>query len=278
MVGEPGLRVFGHVRAIVAGVSSPRRPVREALLPLAFLACTIAAARLPADLFRNQPGASGLEGAPEHARELEAAGRFEEALRIVSKLNEAYPTNPVHLERLATLQHRLGHPADEAKALEEFVKLSPTPWEACPRLPRAYQDLGKPDAALDAHQRCAALEPENPELAFYYAHALLMAARPKEALAAIEPFIASEKPQPDVLLAAGMALRDTGDLSRAKDALERGLRAAPAYPDLHLILATVQVREGKREDAMRSLRRAVELAPENTEARKLLSDLGGGAK
>jgi tetratricopeptide (TPR) repeat protein len=62
---------------------------------------------------------------------------------------------------------------------------------------------------------------------------------------------------PGVVVAAADRAQETGDLKKARDLLEKGLKAAPQDGRLHLSLATLEVREGRRPEAIKLLRDAI---------------------
>ncbi len=59
---------------------------------------------------------------------------------------------------------------------------------------------------------------------------------------------------------AGPLIRD--DPGRARKILAEGLHAHPASPSLHYNLACLEAVEGRRDDALAALRRAIQLEPE----------------
>src|SRR5688572_30827559 len=80
--------------------------------------------------------------------------RHADALQPLLRLTGAYPRNHVYLHELAQVYEVLRLPGKEVEALEQFVKLSPAPWEACPRLGKAYRELGRHEDSLRAFERC----------------------------------------------------------------------------------------------------------------------------
>ena len=87
--------------------------------------------------------------------------RFAEALPLASDLQRLYPREPLIAYWLGRIHHGLDNAQAEAKAWEEYVRLSPTPGEACPALPEAYTRVGRSPDALTAYERCAQFDPDD---------------------------------------------------------------------------------------------------------------------
>jgi tetratricopeptide (TPR) repeat protein len=232
-----------------------------------------------------------------------------EALAPTLKLHEKYPGNHIYIWDLATIYNRLGRPADEARSWEEYLQAAPTPIQACPALPRAYEKQNLTDKAFDAYERCLALDPKDPDAIFFlalacerrgkgeraralYARGLALApeyadmrlglarhnlrgGRTEEALKAAERVLAKSPDNVDALLVAGSALHRLGRLDEARENLERGLKKSETYADLHLALASLAADEKKYDEAMRHYNRALALRPGSREALDGLARLAG---
>ena len=97
---------------------------------------------------------------------------YARALPPLMALNRIQPRNHVYLWQRALVLGALHRPLEEIEALEQFVKVSPVPGEACPRLAFLYREQGMGREALDAFARCAGYSPNDMQDAFYYGHAL----------------------------------------------------------------------------------------------------------
>src|SRR5688500_14264936 len=138
----------------------------------------------------------------EASRAAFTAGRYVEALEPTERLTRQFPTQAVYFDRLARIQHELGRPHSEARAWEGVFRTSPTPQDACPMLPVAYERIPDPVKALDAYERCVQVSPADP----------------------------------DLLLFLGRAYNAAGRAEPARQVLEQALAIAPDYPDVHLVL------------------------------------------
>ncbi len=154
--------------------------------------------------------------------------RFAEALAPTERLVAESPSQAIYHERLALIFQKLDRPADEVREWEAFMAVTPTPIDACPMVAEAHRRNGREDHALAAFDRCAGLQPANPDFLVFLGQALLRADRKAEARAAFE----------------------------------RGLAIDASYPDLHLLLGIRQFDDGERREARVNFERFLALAPE----------------
>jgi tetratricopeptide (TPR) repeat protein len=132
-------------------------------------------------------GAARLDALQPEAREVEhaiAAARFADALRIALDLQKAYPQEPLVAYWLASIYHGLDRPGDEAAAWETYMKRSTAPEEACPAIGQLYERLGDRTRALHEYERCAELDPRQPDRLVDLGEAAERLGEPSVALAA----------------------------------------------------------------------------------------------
>lgn len=90
-----------------------------------------------------------------------AEGRLAEALPLAIDLDRAYPREAQIAMWLARVHHGLKDAPSEAAAWERYVDISAAPEEACPALPEAYAQAGRPSESLQAYERCAAFDEDD---------------------------------------------------------------------------------------------------------------------
>ena len=121
------------------------------------------------------------------AREIERAladKQYERAIPLAKELQTLHPDEPLVELWLAAAYEGLHRFEDEAKAWERFIEIGSAPEEACPWIAYAY--TGGPDQVrlnLEAFERCARLDPRDPERLQGFAAALHEAGKLQEALA-----------------------------------------------------------------------------------------------
>jgi Flp pilus assembly protein TadD len=217
------------------------------------------------------------------------------ALAPTATLVERFPNQHVFVERLARIHLRLDRAADEAAVWERFLRVSPTPEDACPAVADAYWRAGDQARSLEASIRCRDFDPLSGELHYYLGRAYERAGRPADARAAYEAALHVEPPhvdtrvalagmllrdgQPadgltiiapavpanpdnaDVLLMAGMAHQRLGHRAEARRLLEHAATLRPAYADVHLVLGVLDFSEGRRAAARHRFERVRSLDP-----------------
>ena len=121
------------------------------------------------------------------AREIERAladKQYERAIPLAKELQTLHPEEPLVQLWLAEAYRGLHRFPDEANAWERFIEIGSAPEEACPWIAYAYN--GGPDQVrlnLEAFERCARLDPRDPERLQGLAAALDHPGKLREALA-----------------------------------------------------------------------------------------------
>jgi tetratricopeptide (TPR) repeat protein len=200
-------------------------------------------------------------------------GNWEGALAPTAALVEQFPNQQVFAERLARIHAGLGRAADEASAWERFLRVSPTPEDACPAVAEAYWRAGEKERSLDASVRCRDFDPLSGELHYYLGRAYERAGRPADARASYEAALKVEPPHVDTRVAlAGMLLRD----GRTREALEVIRVSVPVNPDnadVLLMAGIAHQRLGQRQEARQALEKAAGLSPNYADVHLVLGVL-----
>src|SRR3974390_1398809 len=95
--------------------------------------------------------------------------KYQELLPDLHTLLDAHPGSHIYLEMAAQAYGQLGDHQHEAEYWEKYFDHAPRPTTACPQIGQAYQKLGKAKEALDAFERCLALDPMNVDSIFFLA-------------------------------------------------------------------------------------------------------------
>lgn len=253
---------------------------------------------------------------PEAARvlwdrvsELRNSGDARGAMAALMRLIRSNPDNHDYLSRQAQLHHELREFKQEIAVWELFMTVAPFPAEACPDLAHAYESLGLPDKALQAHQRCLGLDPSKPDLKFYLARAYekrdrLKAAeklyleilanvpvysdaslglarirmsenRYAEADKLVMEVLDRTKGHADAYLLAALIADRSERREQAKVYVREGLARAPDYADLYRMLGHWCHQDKDYECALRAYTKLGDLEPDNAEVRARLAEIKG---
>lgn len=235
-----------------------------------------------------------LEQDPQHPIALYArgsqalrSGRYPSARADLERALEAPPHDlraPIH-QGLAALALRTDQPGPALEHAEAALGLAPTDpythqlvWEAGVMAACSSGDLALARATLEA-----VLPALTPALLGPWAAALFRLHAAGDAPAVVALATAALRDQRDhafVRWLRGAASEARGDLRAARADLEACLQADPAQlapieAAVQDSLATLNRREGRREEANRCARRALELEPGREATRALLEELGG---
>lgn len=200
-------------------------------------------------------------------------GNWDAALGPTAALVERFPNQQVFAERLARIYAGLDRAADEAAAWERFLRVSPTPEDACPTVAEAYWRAGDQEKSLDASIRCRDYDPMSGELHYYLGRAYERAARPADARASYLKALEVEPPHVDTRVAlAGMLLRE-GRNREALDVIAASLPVNPDNADVLLMVGIARQRVGLRTDARQALEKAARLSPNYADVHLVLGVL-----
>lgn len=111
---------------------------------------------------RGAAGFSPFAPRPHAVEQLIVARQFDRALPLAAALQKNYPKEPLPAMWLARASEGTGRWREAATAWEAYVGTSPSPVDACPSLPRAYERADDEAHALPAYERCARFDPEAP--------------------------------------------------------------------------------------------------------------------
>jgi len=109
----------------------------------------------------------------ERAKQMMAAGRFEEAIPIYRQLVQALPGNTGLLLNLALAEHMAGHEREAIPHFEAVLKVQPNLTPASFSLAQAHLALNQPAQAIAPLKKVVAAEPKNADARGMLASALL---------------------------------------------------------------------------------------------------------
>ncbi len=144
---------------------------------------------------------------------------------------------------------------------------------------RAWLALGhvlesrKPDEALAAYQKAAALLPKDPEP---HLSAGLLRERQKDFVGAEAEYrqvLALDPRSTEAAIGLANLYMKSGQITKAEPLLRQLAADRPDDADIHLQLGRVMAAQGKEDDAIAELQTALKLSPNDSEAQRDLADL-----
>ncbi len=180
---------------------------------------------------------------------------------------------------IAYLELRTGHPSDAWKRIEAYLAAEPKHeqgWLALAGMATQFPD--GTNRQKQAIERGLAAVPNSVELGVLKIDLLLKERQAKAALAAAQTLRTAHPQRADVLDALGRAQLAVGDTQQAQRTYADMVALAPKSPGALMKQAEVQRLSGDVPAALRSARKAVELAPTETAPMAALMALAVQAK
>jgi Flp pilus assembly protein TadD len=191
-------------------------------------------------------------------QQLHMAGRLAEAEQYYRQVIAASPRHAEALHALGALALQAGQPAAAETLVAQAIGLRPS---ADFLLTQAHVLLAlrRPGDAEGLVRKVLRGRAQSAEAHQLLGHALSDLRQPDAALAAYRTAQGLQPDLPDIGNNVGMMLRQTGQLAEA----EQAFKAAPNEPEALVNLSSVQKELGAFHAAEMTLRRALQLAPDN---------------
>jgi tetratricopeptide (TPR) repeat protein len=167
---------------------------------------------------------------------------------------------------LSKLLSERGHVADARAALEEAKKKLPD----TPALERAFGEInelqGDCDGAIARYRSAIAKDPKDATSHFRLGVALRRTRKFDEAGTELDKVAAVDKEYPGLSLERGLLFEESGDVQKAIEEFNGALAKAPDDPDLELRVGAAYVAIGRADEALAVLRKVVDKRPTSAEA------------
>ncbi|HEV3470204.1 MAG TPA: tetratricopeptide repeat protein [Pyrinomonadaceae bacterium] len=192
----------------------------------------------------------------ERAAALVGSDRLEEAERQLNQILKAAPEEAAALNLLGAVRAKQGR-LDEAEAFfSRAVRADARLTGAHMNLAYLHLLRGRPEKTAAALGEVLRLEPSNAEAAYRLAWVLLSLGRLDECIDLAEKVRQSQTPSAPLLAVLGDAYLGKGDAGRAEESYRLALEREAANPDAHLGMARVARSRGDAAAVARHLGRA----------------------
>ena len=216
---------------------------------------------------------SGLETKLVQTIALSERGANKEALDIISKLANQYPTN-VHVRlRLAGQLDKMEQSQASQKEAEEALRLKPDSAEAHLLMASALTAAEKLSDAADHARRCTELAPENIIGWQNYCALLIQLGKNKEAIAAGRNGLAVVPDSAELHVNLAVALTRGRNIEEAIEHYSLATKVRPSLFEPHLQLAYWLTASGRLTEAIAQYQQAAKLRPDDLQPHNNLSQL-----
>ncbi len=185
------------------------------------------------------------------------AGQNREAIKLLKEIQEKTPDDPILWSELALNELRLGNPKEAVRLFEKYIEVRGKRAWSFAHLGRAHAELGEFQAAEKAYREAMALDPAMANVYLWLGQLLIATGRRTEA---------------DALLKKFRLLRN---LLTQEVTLKTRLLRNPDDVETLGRLAEVRLFLGKREEALATLKQALQIAPDEPRLLKLLERCRG---
>ncbi len=184
-------------------------------------------------------------------------GRVAEARDELRRVLALQPANDDAHRLLGGMQIDLGELDQAIVEIQRAIALRPNYWRNHSELGFAYFRAGRLDDAAKAYQRVTELQPDS-GLGFHMLGTVQQSRG--DMTAALENYRKANAISPDASAYSniGTILYWQGDYAKAAEAYEHAIRLSPNQPRLHGNLGDALQELGRRDEALRSYRRAIE--------------------
>jgi len=212
-----------------------------------------------------------LELARSHAR----LGRNLRALEAARRAHELGPEEPEVLEVLSDACRACGSSDEAIRVMEELVERDGARAAALARLAQTLDDEGRSREAAELIETHAGAEPGDPHLRAWLVRTRRHAGRTEQALATARKGVLAHPDHPQLQVELGLTLQAAGEHREACSALSAATRMGSVSVEAWKARARSELALGEREAATRSLLEAAQVAPDDTDVRRRLSELLG---
>ena len=218
----------------------------------------------------NEADALHLLGLTEHQ-----LGNFTRAVELIKSAIVINHRVSMFHSNLGAAYRALGKGVEAEAACRRALDLDPSLPEAHLNLGQALQLNEKFDAAVASYGRSLALRPGYIDALLGRGDAFLLMGRHSLALESYQQVIYAQPANVAALTRIGITMRKQGRLEDAISHYNAAIGRYPEIPELHNNLSILYQRAGRLEDAAASLRRLLQLAPDDATARHMLNTVEG---
>ena len=204
---------------------------------------------------------------------LEKLERYDESIRHFKEVLEIDDKNHVARNNIATVLARQGNTEDAFSYYAESLKADPTYERAAANLGSLFEKNPPKDSDFDVLKDIFDRAPQNVELQFQYAKALMGAQRYDEAERAVERAQVKRADDPRTLRMTGLLKYRRGDKEGAEKDFSRLREIDPGHVHHHLDVAELLMQSGDTQGALSEVETLLKQEPDNLQAGVMKADV-----
>ncbi len=193
-------------------------------------------------------------------------GRFEDSAAASREALQIFPEHPGLWMSLACALHALRHLSQAIEAYQRCLALDPSLVEVHFNIANAFCESGQMENALHSYTQALKLDPEFAPALTNFATTLLGAGRYHEALRQFQKALSLAPRDPAAHNNFGVALQKIGQYAEAASSHHEALRLEPRFADAHNNLGAALRALGRLDEAASSFQQAIECNPNFSEA------------
>jgi tetratricopeptide (TPR) repeat protein len=197
-------------------------------------------------------------------------GEFKKVIELLTPVESAEPDNRAvaYLLGMALINDKR---LDEGQRRIERILRDGDSAEAHVMMGTTYLTLTEHEKALKEFKRAVELNPKLPSVNSFYGRTLVRMGASEEAMAAFRRELEINPNDFDSCLQIGILLKQDQKLDEARDYLKRALTVRPSEPNARFYVASIDVAQGKLNEALPILEQLVKDAADFVEAHVMLA-------
>ena len=192
--------------------------------------------------------------------------KFDEAIKIATKLTQKYPLNQFSWKVLGALLGIEGKKIDALNANNQAVNLSPKDFEAQNNLGNSLKALGKFNEAVNSYKNSISLKPDYAGAYYNLAICLQKLGKFEESKINYEKFISLKSDYTEAYFNLGNVLQELNEYKQAVVNYKNAIYLKPNYTEAYNNLGIVLRNLGRLEESEKNYNKAIKLNPNYAEA------------
>lgn len=199
----------------------------------------------------------------ELAMEYENKGDFQLALNVLTEAIKINPSNEAAVYEMAHCYERLGKDKESVKCFSDYIDENPYSFTAWYNLGNAYLRLEDFEKSIWAYDYSLLINDEFGPIYFNMGNAYLSLDKYTKAIECFNKCVELDGDDPVAMCYLGECHEQLSEFELAKLYYNKSIELAPSLPDAWLGLGIVNDLEGKTQEGITLILKALELDPEN---------------